>query len=160
MLIKWNKQNVKTITVLPVHGKPLPRKSFEKFLPGVNEIPDNTWELIKEHLKDSIARGDMEVIEEKTQSAPGKPALPASKLSDLTANKAIALVKETLNPDTLNAWLGEPGLKDAVRLHVEERIKELGIVRAPIEPTEDETPVFIAPENKGKGKGKDDEPTK
>lgn len=138
MLVQWNKEHIKHVSITPIPGKPVPKKSFVRLLPGPNEISELEWEYMKPHVKDSIDRGDLEEVGAKTQSGPNKPVQIAKKLSELSAKPAIELVKKTLNPDTLNKWLGEPRLEAAVRLAVEERIKELEIVRDPIEPVDEE----------------------
>jgi len=136
MLVQWNKECIKHMSIVPIEGKAMPKKSFIRLLPGVNEISELEWEHLAPHVKDVLASGDLIKIEAKTPSGPGKPVRTAEKLSELTANKAIELVKNTVNPDSLNGWLGDAKLDKRVALAVEERIKELKIERAPIESAE------------------------
>ncbi len=125
MLLKWNENRILFAELFPVDGAQ-PEGSNIKLLPGVNEISEVNWKCLKGHVQHHLASGALAVLEEKTQTGPGKPQQVASGLKDLSPKKAWALIQETHNPDTLNKWLND-NISDVVRHYVEERIKALGL---------------------------------
>lgn len=70
--------------------------------PGLNEIPEDQWNLAKEHpsLKAKIQKGIVEVI-----SASDEGQEHASELRTMRVRESITLVKETIDEDVLRHWL-------------------------------------------------------
>jgi hypothetical protein len=143
MILKWKPERMLFIDLIPVgdaKAKGLkPSKSSIRLFPGNNEVKDDDWAIARPHVAEHIKAGNIVEIVERTQPAPGKPVKVASKLSELPAKKARALIAETNSPDTLQEWLNTE-TREEVRLAVTKRMEKLKV-----EPKEDEL-------------GKDDEP--
>jgi hypothetical protein len=126
---KPKKVHIKCVALVPTTPEdkqaPLTRSQVQ-LLPGINEVTDTEWKIMKVHLSREIARGEIKIIE--TDPAKGKkvPGGKAHDLKDLPANKAVAMVSECVNPETLLKWHKEE-TREEVRLAVVERMKELKI---------------------------------
>jgi len=98
-----------------------------QLLPGVNEVTDNEYEVMKLHIASEIKSGEISVIEKevpkgKTSAKDGK----AHDLKNMPAKDAIVLVGECVNPDTLVKWHKEE-TRDEIRIAIVEKMKELKI---------------------------------
>jgi len=98
-----------------------------QLLPGVNEVTDNEWEVMKLHLSREIKNGDISVIEKEVAKSKTNPSGgKAHNLKNMPAKDAIILVGECVNPDTLAKWHKEE-TRDEIRLAIVEKMKELKI---------------------------------
>jgi hypothetical protein len=101
-------------------------RSLVQLLPGINEVTDDEWKVMKVHLAGEIkAKVIVPVIQEvaKSKNAPdGK----AQNLKQYSTNKAVVLVKECVNPDTLKKWYQEES-REEVRLVIVKKMEELKV---------------------------------
>lgn len=129
MLLKWNKDNLKVVSLVATTAeakKVSLRRTQVQLLPGINEVSDDEYLVMKPHLKRNLENGSLVEIQEKTQTCPGKPQRDALSIVDLPAKKAARLIKDTTNPETLNLWLAKE-VRPEIRQRVLDRIKELGL---------------------------------
>jgi hypothetical protein len=153
MLLRWKKDNLKYVPL--VATTPEAKKVMAKvkntsitLLPGMNEVSQEEWEVMKPHIQDNLDDGSLEEIKEKTLTSPGKPQKDVTSIIDLAPKKAAAFIKETNNPETLNLWLAIEN-RDEIRRRISDRIKELELdEKIPDIDLEDETVGFET----GKGK--------
>lgn len=132
MLIKYQPklEHLKCVPLIPTteaQRKLQLARSQVQLLPGINEVTDDEWDVMKTHLAREIKRGEITTIEKevgKTKSNPngGK----ARNLKNMPAKDAVALVGECVNPDTLTKWYKEE-TREEVRLHIVEKMKELKV---------------------------------
>jgi hypothetical protein len=129
MLIKYQPKNdhIKCVPLIPVTDEQkkynLDRDQIQ-LLPGTNEVTDNEWAVMKMHLAREIARKEIAVIE--VSAAKGKKVTggKAHNITDVLPSKAIGLVAECVNPDTLIKWHKEE-TREEIRLAIIEKMKEL-----------------------------------
>jgi hypothetical protein len=101
-------------------------RSQVQLLPGVNDVADNEWLVMKPHLAAEIKSGVITAIEKEVKKSAAAPDGRARNLKQLPVMNAVALVGETVNPDTLNRWYQKEARQE-VRLAIVERMKELKI---------------------------------
>jgi len=98
-----------------------------QLLPGVNEVTDDEYEVMKLHLAREIKSGELSVIEKEVAKGKTNPTGGKShNLKTMPAKDAIGLVGECVNPETLAKWHKEE-TRDEVRLAIVEKMKELKI---------------------------------
>jgi hypothetical protein len=95
-----------------------------QLLPGINEVSDDEWQVMKPHLAGEIKSGVIKVVEKEVKKSSRAPDGKARNLKELPSMDAVALVGETVNPDTLNKWYQEE-TREEVRLTIVEHMKEL-----------------------------------
>jgi len=96
-------------------------------LPGVNEVTDNEWEIMKLHLARDIKSGYISIIEKEVAKSKTNPVGgKAHDLKKMPAKDAIAFVGECVNPETLVKWHKEE-TREEIRLAIVEKMKELKI---------------------------------
>jgi hypothetical protein len=130
MLIKYKprQDHLKYVPLVPSAGNKgikLDRTQVQ-LLPGVNEVTDTEWRLMQPCLAAEIKSGVIKVIEKEVKKSERAPDGKARNLKQLPIMDAVALVAETVNPDTLNRWY-QKETREEVRLAVVERMKELDI---------------------------------
>ncbi|MDR2403413.1 MAG: hypothetical protein LBD78_05230 [Spirochaetaceae bacterium] len=131
MLIKYKpkQDHLKCVPLIPsaaeVKTLKLERSQVE-LLPGVNEVTDDEWKVMKPTLAAEIKSGVITVIEKDVVKSKRAPEGKARNLKELPTMEAVALVGETVNPDTLNRWY-QKETREEVRLTIVERMKELKI---------------------------------
>lgn len=123
MLLKWNKENLKVVEFLP-NDKFQPARSHVTLLPGVNEVSDAEYENMKPHIEFDIKQGSLEVVEEKTLTAPGKPQRVASTITQIPVKNAAKLIDECVSGETLNLWLAKES-RPEIRERIRDRLKKL-----------------------------------
>jgi hypothetical protein len=129
MLIKYQPKNdhIKCVPLIPVTDE---QKKYNmnrdqvQLLPGTNEVTDNEWAVMKMHLTREIARKEITVIEAATANGRKVTGGKAHNITDVLPSKAIALVAECVNPDTLIKWHKEE-TREEIRLAIVEKMKEL-----------------------------------
>jgi hypothetical protein len=126
MLIKYSPKydHLKCVPLIPINAEQRAYKlvrSQVQLLPGVNEVTDQEWAVMKSHLVREIASGEVSTIE-KTDAK----GVKAHDLKKVSAKEATALVAECLNPDTLKKWYQEE-TRQEIRLAIVEKMKELKI---------------------------------
>lgn len=154
MLIKSKYNGVK---VIPVSVHPHAPKSHQDLakslkpmrdtitlLPGINEVTSDEWEFMKLHLESEIENGDVTVVSIKTAVGKDKPAHLVETIRDVDAKRAVSLVKEAANPETLQRWFVEE-TRDEVRAVLKERMDELHVQRLTPEQLEALTKPGVAP---------------
>jgi len=152
MLIKYQPthDHLKVVPLIPVsdeHKKYRLERTQVSLLPGINEVTDKEWEIMKTHLSRELKRNEISVIEKG--AAKGKSGT-ARNLKDMPLKDAINLISECINPDTLAKWHKEETREEA-RLVIIEKMKELKI----------EIPKFIPgykDDDNDEGDGGDDDP--
>jgi hypothetical protein len=117
MLIKWNQECLKVVDT---------GSAVKTLLPGVNEISEKDWRIMKPSLSLEIEHGQITVMEEMTRKSGDSAPVIAKSLDELTPKKAVELVKLTNSGETLNIWLAKETRAD-IRRRIEDRLAELGI---------------------------------
>jgi hypothetical protein len=139
MLVKWNGQGPLSIGD-PRTGSNYKLAAVIVVLPGVNKLPDDVWlRAMKKGEENPVlarllkkgSKGGLEIVrgieDEKTKAANAKRAEDKSESPDLvglTPEKAVRIVKQTLNKDLLEQW-AESDNRPAVRRAVEQQLKVL-----------------------------------
>jgi len=131
MLIRFSpkEDHIKCVPLIPTteeQKKYTLTRSQVQLLPGVNEVTDQEWDVLKTHLSGDIKRGVVSVIEKNVAKDKKNPTGKAHNLKDMSAKEAASLVKECVNPDTLKKWYQEE-TRDEIRLCIVEKMKELKI---------------------------------
>jgi hypothetical protein len=130
MLIRYKpkQDHLKCVPLIPsAAGKTLKLERTQiQLLPGMNEVSDDEWQVMKPHLAAEIKSGVIKVIEKEVEKSKQAPDGKARNLKQFSAREAVALVAETVNPDTLNRWY-QKETREEVRLAIVERMKELKI---------------------------------
>jgi hypothetical protein len=130
MLIKYEPKqaHVKCVPLIPVtetQKKYSLTRSQVQLLPGVNEVTDEEWDVMKSHLSRELNRKEISIIE---KDLPKNRKNPAGKkvhnLKEMPIDEALNLVQSCLNPDTLTKWHKEE-IREEVRLAIVEKMKEL-----------------------------------
>jgi hypothetical protein len=104
MIVNWKKPKAGLLVVPIVKDKQFLK--YIQLLPGNNLVDDADWELAKVNLELKIEKGLLEEISED-----GKKV---SSLKDLSAKKAIEIIKGTWDLSTLRKWQEKEG-RDEVR---------------------------------------------
>jgi len=135
MIVKWNKPNA---GIKFIQGK----RGDVILKPGGNEIDNETWEGVSHHVKLDPERNFIEVIadEEKTDKAPaglskkqaekyadkdGKFTVnKPKKLTDIGPEKAIDIIRDTWDVETLKLWRRSEDRED-VRVEISKQIEEI-----------------------------------
>ncbi|MDR0758687.1 MAG: hypothetical protein LBF74_01060 [Treponema sp.] len=131
MLIRYKpkQDHLKCVPLIPSAAEAknfkLERSQVE-LLPGINEVTDDEWRMMKPNLAAEIKSGVITVIEKDVAKSKRAPEGKARNLKELPAMEAVALVGETVNPNTLNRWY-QKETREEVRLTIVERMKELKI---------------------------------
>jgi hypothetical protein len=97
-----------------------------QLLPGVNEVTDDEWKIMKPHLTAEIKSKVITIVEKEVQKSKRSPDGKAKNLKEMPANEAIELVSECVNPDTLKKWYQEE-TREEIRLSIVEKMKELKV---------------------------------
>jgi len=131
MLIKFSPkhEHVKCVPLIPVTKEQKEytlARSQVQLLPGVNEVTDQEWDVMKSHLSKEMKRGEISAIEKNVPKDKKNPTGKAHNLKDISAKEAQALVKECVNPDTLKKWYQEE-TREEIRLYIVEKMKELKV---------------------------------
>jgi hypothetical protein len=130
MLIKYKPKHdhIKCVPLIPVtdvQKKYKLDRSQVQLLPGTNEVTDEEWDVMKTHL----SKEDLKIITViEIPAVKGKKTEDgkAHSIKDVPPQKAVALVAECVNPDTLIKWHQEE-TREEIRLAIVERMKELKI---------------------------------
>ena len=129
MLLNYKPKHdhIKIVPLIPVSAKAkevkLTRNQVQ-LLPGTNEISDDEWLVIKEHLKREIEGKIIIPIEKKVTPSKRAPEGIAKNLLELPVQEAVGIVEKCINPETLTKWYGEEA-REEVRIHIVEKMKEL-----------------------------------
>jgi len=134
MLIKYQPKQDHILTVpltLPVKaGEDLKKLKLEReqvqLVPGINEVPDDEWTLMKAYLGNKITAGIVSPIEKKVKNAKSGVEETVHDLKGVPAKEAGALIVGCHNPDTLKKWYQEE-TREELRLLIIEKMKELKI---------------------------------
>ena len=124
MLVNWTQDRIR---VIPVLRNGIQAEKDLVLLPGINDVPDDTWALARIHiaqdLKDKTileVKGEVEeVIDPETKNKTWK--ITSKTLKEIPAKEAEAIVKETFNLSTLNKWLTDDP-RDSVRTEIRNQI--------------------------------------
>jgi hypothetical protein len=101
-------------------------RSQVQLLPGVNEVTDDEWKIMKPHLAAEIKSRAITVVEKEVQKSKRAPDGKAKNLKEMPADEATELVSECVNPDTLKKWYREE-TREEIRLFIVEKMKELKV---------------------------------
>ncbi|MDR2484259.1 MAG: hypothetical protein LBD55_02555 [Treponema sp.] len=129
MLISYKpkQDHVKIIPLIPVSPEAkkvkLTRNQIQ-LLPGTNEISDDEWLVIKDHITMDLANKIIAPIEKTVTPSKRAPSGKAKSLKEMPAIEAVALVDSCTNPETLTKWYNEETRED-VRLHIVNQMKEV-----------------------------------
>jgi len=109
MLVNWKGSGPTTVPLIHTEATKhinVARPSFMLW-PGMNEIPDNEWEVGKVHIDSPY----LEVVELKRKD--GRKT-PATKITDLELKDALTMVNQAVGMDPLYRWFQEDS-REAVR---------------------------------------------
>jgi hypothetical protein len=124
---KPKQDHVKVIPLIPVSAEAkkvkLTRNQVQ-LLPGTNEISDDEWVVIKDHIKKDLENKIIVLIEKKVTPSKRAPSGKASNLKEMPSVEAIALVEKCTNPETLTKWYNEETRED-VRLRIVNQMNEI-----------------------------------
>jgi hypothetical protein len=95
-----------------------------QLLPGTNEISDDEYLVIKDHIKKELESKVIVPLEKAVSPNKRAPSGKAKNLKEMPTQEAIALVQGCVNPETLNKWYQEE-TREEVRLQITEKMKEL-----------------------------------
>lgn len=129
MLISYKpkQDHVKVVPLIPVSPEAkkvkLTRNQIQ-LLPGTNEISDDEWLVIKDHVKKDIENKIIIPIEKTVTPSKRAPTGKAKSLKEMPSPEAIALVEKCTNPETLTKWYNEETRED-VRLRIVNQMKEI-----------------------------------
>jgi len=129
MLLKYKPklEHVKIIPLIPVSAKAkevkLTRNQIQ-LLPGTNEITDDEWLVIKDHIKRDIDSGIIVPIEKTVTKSKRSPDGTAKNLIEMPTPEAVSFVDNCNNPETIAKWYQEE-TRDEVRVRIIEKMKEL-----------------------------------
>jgi hypothetical protein len=131
MLINYKpeKAHILTVALIPVteeQEKLKQERGQVKLLPGVNEVTDNEWAVMKAHVEAKIKSGVIAVIETDVKKSKESPDGKARNLKKTPAKKAVELIKECVSPDTLKKWYQEE-TRQELRLLIVEKMRSLNI---------------------------------
>ena len=124
---KPKQDHIKIVPLIPVSTEAkkvnLTRTQVQ-LLPGTNEISEDEWLVIKDHIKREIDAKIIIPIERKVTPSKRAPDGTAKNLTEMPTTEAVALVEKCTNPETLTKWYNEEA-RDEVRIRIVEKMKEL-----------------------------------
>jgi hypothetical protein len=131
MLIRYKPEydHIKCVPLIPTANETKNLKlerSQVRLLPGINEVTDDEWSVMKPCLVAEIKSRVITVIEKDVVKSKRAPEGKARNLKELPTMDAAVLVGETVSPDTLKKWY-QKETREEVRLAIVERMKELKI---------------------------------
>lgn len=119
MLINWKRDGLISMSLIDTKsttGTLVGKEKIVWFTPGWNEIPDEQWDVLVPHVKEYIARGDMELfVKKETKNADGTISYDGVPLRDVPAKDARDIVKNTFNLDQLKVWEEDMKLTTEIR---------------------------------------------
>jgi len=130
MLIEYKpkQEHIKCVPLIPVNDaqkKYSLSRSQVQLLPGVNEVTDEEWDVMKSHLSREIKRKEISALEKNADKSRKKSGdKKAHNLKEVAINEALELVENCVNPDTLAKWHKEE-TREEVRLAIVEKMKEI-----------------------------------
>ena len=129
MLLSYRPKNdhIKIIPLIPVSAKAKEVKITRnqvQLLPGTNEISDDEWLVIKDHIKRELEAKIIVPIEKKVTASKRAPEGTAKNLAEMPSSEAVSIVEKCTNPETLTKWYQEE-TRDEVRFRIIEQMKEM-----------------------------------
>jgi len=129
MLLKYKpkQDHLKIVPLIPVSDaakKVKLTRNQVQLLPGTNEVTDDEWIVMKDHLKRDLDDKIIVPIEKKVAASKRAPEGKARNLTEMPTSEAIVLVENCNSPETLTKWHREEA-RDEVRVHIVERMGEL-----------------------------------
>jgi len=129
MLLKYKpkQDHLKIVPLIPVSDaakKVRLTRNQVQLLPGTNEVTDDEWLVMKDHLKRDLDDKIIVPIEKKVAASKRAPEGKAKNLAEMPTTEAVELVDNCNSPETLTKWHKEEA-RDEVRVHIVERMKEL-----------------------------------
>ena len=125
MFIDWKNDRVKVIPLIAEARKDaVDKKSTLILLPGINDIEDKVWEVVKEYSsikRDLKVESLIEVTVKKKTTNGLKITTEFKELSQIEAEK---LVAKTVSIVTLKKWKKVDSRPD-IRATIQDRIKEI-----------------------------------
>lgn len=125
MFINWKNDRVKVIPLIAEARKDaVDKKSTLILLPGINDIEDKIWEVVKEYSsikRDLKVESLIEVTVKKKTTNGLKITTEFKELSQIEAEK---LVAKTVSIVTLKKWKKVDSRPD-IRATIQDRIKEI-----------------------------------
>jgi predicted DNA binding CopG/RHH family protein len=122
-------EHIKDIPLIPISAEAkkvtLTRNQLQ-LLPGTNEISDDEWTVIKDHIKKDIENKIIVPIEKNVTPSKRAPDGKAKNLKELPSQEAVAFVQKCNNPESLVKWYQEE-TREEVRFQITEKMKELKI---------------------------------
>lgn len=129
MLLNWKKVGLKVVDLIPIDesGRSLAAGVSRLTIilaPGVNEVTDKEYALMRPHIQDSLDQGTLEQVR--------VDGIRVRSLRDVPIRQAVDIVKEAISPLTLSLWL-ETDPRDAVHAAVMKRMDVLNIQTVPVD---------------------------
>ena len=131
MLIKYKplQDHVKIIPLIPISAeakKVKLNRGQVQLLPGINEIDDDEYLVIKDHIKKDLDNRIIIPIEKTVTPSKRAPLGKAKNLDEMPSSEAVTFVQKCNNPETLQKWY-QKETREEVRLQIVERMRELKI---------------------------------
>ncbi len=137
MIIEWKKNGPKVIPAGRYKKGENPIKKNILLLPGMNEIDDDLWKaarklvlhqigkyIIEHHAQVSEQKKVIEDPETKEKKEETVVEIKSKEFKKLDISRAIEIVQDTWNIDTLKKWEKEEG-RDSVRAEIKNQIEKI-----------------------------------
>jgi hypothetical protein len=132
MIIRYKPKNdhIKIIPLVPVDDagrkvKLIGKKSQLQLLPGINEVTDDEWIVIKPYLQSVIGK-EIFAVEKEVPKSKRAPEGKAKNIIEMPVKEAVTYAQECVNPETLKKWYQEE-TREEVRIIIVQKMEELKI---------------------------------
>jgi hypothetical protein len=139
MIIRYKPKNdhIKIVPLIPVDDagrkvKLSGTKSQIQLLPGVNEVTDDEWIVIKPYLQSMIGK-EVFAVEKEAPKSKRAPEGKAKNIIEMPVKEAVAYAQECVNPETLKKWYQEE-TREEVRIIIVQKMEELKIEVPKVDP--------------------------
>lgn len=97
-----------------------------RIIPGINEVDDRIWAVVRPALEPKIKLGTLQEVAavEKASGKAGEKTITGKSITDLPAQEAEAIIKQTLDVALLESWK-KIEKRDEVRLAIASQIDEM-----------------------------------
>lgn len=126
MLINWKRDGLLAMNLIDVksQGPLVGKEKIVYFSPGWNEIPDEQWDVLQPHVKEYVARGDIELfVKKEKKGEDGEISYEGMPLRDVPAKDARDIVKNTFNIAQLKEWEEDMKLTSEIRNMIAKQIE-------------------------------------
>lgn len=139
MIVRYKPKNdhIKIVPLVPVDDagravKLSGAKSQIQLLPGINEVTDDEWIVMKPYLQSMIGK-EVFAVEKEVPKSKRAPEGKAKNLIEMPVKEAVAYAQECVNPETLKKWYQEE-TREEVRIIIVQKMEELKIEVPKVDP--------------------------